>query len=746
MKISVCNCGLKKPWINFEVDKKQASKSRRKCFSAFTLAEMMVVMLIMSIILAAMAPVMTTRAGKTDNSSPWRYSPDNLSDAYFGPGDSQIAMIGQPNKLETDDAAKLIINSSDTLKPQISFKRNNTTVGRLMMKDKNLLLGDSTFDKHTSGAYNIAIGDGNLTELTTGNSNIAIGDGALVNNTSGSSNIALGTSLNSNTTGEYNVALGDDCLKENVSGSNNAAVGYYTLKNATGRVNTAIGAEALEAMGNGSAHVAVGYQALHAFNGSSADDQGNTSVGTYSMLFNETGMSNTALGYDALHDNASGSQNVSVGYRSNYYEDGLKSFSNTVAVGSYARTKANTSIAIGPNSTASNTDSIAIGNQVSASGESSIAIGSYASPSTTNASGDASIAIGDGARAFDYGSVAIGVGSYSYSMGPGAVAIGYGAQSTNPNTIAIGTSTHAGGDSGIAIGNNANTSAMNTVAIGNSATADYSNAVAIGNNSKAKGLRNVAIGYNACSNVAGHYKTCIGADSGPKSSSSWASSSDTTERIFIGSQSKFDNGTAVLEVHNTTKREPYINDYNINETAVVVHGSLIVTGPIYNNVKDKEGTWRHWQLLEVDRGGDKALWSRGSTGPFFREYIKDSNVPTQNPAPSDRRLKNVGKEFTSGLDKIRQLKVFNYTFKKDDKKTPHVGVIAQDLQKIFPNAVKKGTDGFLMIRMEDMFYAMINAIKELDLKYQTQEKRINDLEKQMKLQDKRLKQLEAKIK
>ena len=36
----------------------------------FTLAEMMVVMLILSIIMAAMAPVMTTR-NKLDQSSPW---------------------------------------------------------------------------------------------------------------------------------------------------------------------------------------------------------------------------------------------------------------------------------------------------------------------------------------------------------------------------------------------------------------------------------------------------------------------------------------------------------------------------------------------------------------------------------------------------------------------------------------------------------------------------------------------------
>ena len=106
---------------------------------------------------------------------------------------------------------------------------------------------------------------------------------------------------------------------------------------------------------------------------------------------------------------------------------------------------------------------------------------------------------------------------------------------------------------------------------------------------------------------------------------------------------------------------------------------------------------------------------------------------------SDRRLKYVGKENSSGLDKIRQLKVFNYTYKKDDNKEPHVGVIAQDLQKVFPDAVKKGKDGFLTIRMEDMFYAVINAVKELDA-------RVTALEKENAELKARLDRLEAKIK
>ncbi len=43
-------------------------------------------------------------------------------------------------------------------------------------------------------------------------------------------------------------------------------------------------------------------------------------------------------------------------------------------------------------------------------------------------------------------------------------------------------------------------------------------------------------------------------------------------------------------------------------------------------------------------------------------------------------------------------------------------MIAQDLQKVFPDAVKLDGDGYLSIRWDDMFYAVINAVKELDAK------------------------------
>ncbi|MBR1460223.1 tail fiber domain-containing protein, partial [bacterium] len=96
--------------------------------------------------------------------------------------------------------------------------------------------------------------------------------------------------------------------------------------------------------------------------------------------------------------------------------------------------------------------------------------------------------------------------------------------------------------------------------------------------------------------------------------------------------------------------------------------------------------------------------------------------------PSDRRLKNIGSKSKAGLAEIMKLKVFNYKYKDDEKKIPHVGVIAQDLMKIFPNSVITGKDGFLSIKLEEMFYAAINAIKDLDKIIVSHTKRVLKLE------------------
>lgn len=99
---------------------------------------------------------------------------------------------------------------------------------------------------------------------------------------------------------------------------------------------------------------------------------------------------------------------------------------------------------------------------------------------------------------------------------------------------------------------------------------------------------------------------------------------------------------------------------------------------------------------------------------------------------SDRRLKNISGKSTAGLKEINALKIKNYTFKSDKAQTPHVGVIAQELQKVFPNSVIEGSDGYLRIKKEEMFFAMVNAIKELDKKDKELRAEIPMVNKQIK--------------
>ena len=662
----------------------------------------------MSIILAAMAPVMTTRS-KADSSSPWRYSPENLSDAYFGPGESQVAMIGQPNKLETDDAARLILTTSSSLPVHLSFKRDNTTVGRLQFVDTNLVLGSGSLDHLTDGSNNISIGPNNLTQVTSGGSNIAIGDNAMLSTTSGGNNIGIGTTLTGNIDGSNNVAVGDDSLTR-ANSSWNTVVGRNAYQLGTGGSNTIIGGDAM----------------------SEGSGQNNVAVGTNALWY------------------GNGDGNVAIGANSNYKNQTLTNFTNSTAVGFSSYASGTNSVAIGSSATSSDTDAIAIGNGTTASGESSIAIGSYnSSLGNTTADGNGAISIGDGAVSKEH-SVALGTNATANSAG--GIAIGKSAEaspksgySSFSDGVAIGTNAKVEGTScgwgpcsytaGIAIGHDAYTMSSDGIVIGNSASAECNSvsigynttterhSVAIGHEAKAKD-KSVAIGYEACKDVTGSNVVCIGSGSGP----TYDMDKSKDHMVYLGTSSDtvYIPGNLVVDGHVIlgVNRPSYVfarianQEVQVNQTAKSVMSLL--KSEDWNGDDDNVCKYTPSHLAP-------------ETHSFFKEYIGSSWSETK----SDRRLKYVGKESQSGLDKIKQLKVFNYTFKKDETKTSHVGVIAQDLQKVFPDAVKKGTDGFLSIRMEDMFFAMINAIKELDLKYQAQETRINELEARIeRLEDK----------
>lgn len=324
--------------------------------------------------------------------------------------------------------------------------------------------------------------------------------------------------------------------------------------------------------------------------------------------------------------------------------------------------------------------------------------------------------------------VGIGFGTSNYLN---SVAIGYKA-AANTDSVTIGNSA-SGNDYGVAIGSNSQTRYKNSVAIGYSARTTGENAVAIGASqwSTEAGERSVAIGYGARARYEN--SIAIGANASVMGENSIAIGNNATANY---------KNTVVLGDSNTTVFIP--------GNLVVNHAALIGRAAGRNdnlyfrpyaqedgrhfavlNAGDWKGEDSNVSLVQDDTNDDKLVVRVGpysTVTEWWRRDYKDNNRthinfedPTRGNDPkshrqSDIRLKNVGEPFTAGLNELEKLNFYHFTFKKDKDQVPQVGVMAQDLQKVFPQAVSKDDGGWLTIRWDEMFYAAINAIKELNTK------------------------------
>lgn len=82
-------------------------------------------------------------------------------------------------------------------------------------------------------------------------------------------------------------------------------------------------------------------------------------------------------------------------------------------------------------------------------------------------------------------------------------------------------------------------------------------------------------------------------------------------------------------------------------------------------------------------------------------------------ATSDRRLKDVVNT-ASGID-LSTLIPYRYTFKKDEKKDVHIGLIAQEVQEVVPEAVKViDEEGHLGIEYNALVAILIDKVNQLE--------------------------------
>ena len=113
--------------------------------------------------------------------------------------------------------------------------------------------------------------------------------------------------------------------------------------------------------------------------------------------------------------------------------------------------------------------------------------------------------------------------------------------------------------------------------------------------------------------------------------------------------------------------------------------------------KPRIGTAAPDNLLSVNGSADKT--GGGSWGTF-----------------SDGRLKNIEGTYDRGLDEVLALHPILYRYKmnnamgiKDHKQ--HTGFVAQEVEKLIPEAVEYNKKGYRILNDDPILWAMLNSIK-----------------------------------
>lgn len=163
----------------------------------------------------------------------------------------------------------------------------------------------------------------------------------------------------------------------------------------------------------------------------------------------------------------------------------------------------------------------------------------------------------------------------------------------------------------------------------------------------------------------------------------------------------------------------------------------------------------------ITAGTSKETWTNVSTSTF---YIAGSTTSTSGTSTlykntavkvesnsvrasggfyetSDARLKTITNDVEVDFERLKSIPKVQYI--KKGETAPHIGTIAQDLQKVYPEFVETGDDGYLVVdyaklsmiplKAVDMLYDEVNKLKD-ELKTvkeenQTLKERLDNIEK-----------------
>lgn len=616
----------------------------------------------------------------------------------------------------------------------------------------NLAIGTYSLGNSLNCSNSISIGNWSLYKDTNGNNNISVGTGSLFNNISGSRNLSIGNqSLFNSKNGSFNFSMGYNSLKNlldeggtydavNIRGWINFSLGNSSLSNLRyGSNNFAIGnqacknyvaAESIFGIGNGallyhngSNNFAIGNYSLSGleFDPDQIIFDGNISIvgsnlvvnsknqGTYSVgdFIIGTGLPDSLI-VSSVIDSNNFTVNISADVTDIYFK--VRSFygnisitNNILTINNFAYGTLNVDDHLFGTGLVNNTKIL---NKIS---DNSFTINtSYDIPSLDV---EGISCLGN----CNLRNLILTVNSYIF----GTII------STNKidNLIPKNTKITAIVDSNnFTISNYLFCYDLNLVT-----KSDNFNNTNIGKNNFAIGTyaanklstgdRNLAIGSQSCTNlVSGGYNTALGFDSLYTNEGSSANVALGDIALYSFNSSNWDGNVAV---GRNAASELLNGSYNIligtdvasnSNVRVLTNGNGNIhigarTTPS-NSVIDNEiiiGT-------ELEGKGTNTTFIGGTLGIY-----NEANSASFNTI-SDIRLKDNIIPYTKGLKEICLVNTYSFSYKKEsgyETEKNHIGVLAQEVEKVFPEAIIKNDNDFLSVNNESIIWALLNSIKEL---------------------------------
>jgi hypothetical protein len=158
-------------------------------------------------------------------------------------------------------------------------------------------------------------------------------------------------------------------------------------------------------------------------------------------------------------------------------------------------------------------------------------------------------------------------------------------------------------------------------------------------------------------------------------------------------------------------------------------------------------------LFRVDKNAYTAMFIGSSGAVGIGTVSPDNSLSVNGNADktgggswgtfSDGRLKNLNGSFNTGLSQVLKIHPIRYRYKADNAMgirdtDEHIGVVAQEIQKVIPEAVTENSKGYLLVNNDPIIWTMLNAIKE-------QQELIHKQQVQVQLQQAKIDRLSRQV-